>query len=126
MSARTWYRHGWTGTEKETEMADTHARDNKADLKPNPKTAVNPNIADPEDAPKPTPEEAKAKAEAKSKHDAAVDKTAKANSKLAKDGNSHRLEVNMRNGEPKFFWVSTYPTRELTPDELKAAVEMRA
>ena len=83
---------------------------------PEPKPIPNPNIApEPEPVP-PTPEQKAHKA----KHDEAIDKVSKANTRLDKEGRGVRLEANMRHGEPVYRWGNFVPTRELTKDELKA------
>jgi hypothetical protein len=75
-------------------------------------------------APKPqTPAEieaAKTKAEAKKVEHAAHDTVGKVNTRLAKEGSTNRLQVQMRGDKPKYLWVNEVPTRELTPDEMAA------
>ena len=93
----------------------------------------------PEAAPPKAPEPKLSKAEAEAKveqekvekeyaklEEEAIAKSAKINQNLAKDGSPNRVTYQVRNGEIKYTWANTVPTRELTPEETEAAEKVRA
>lgn len=129
MSARAWYRHGWTGTEKETEMAtDTKKADVKATKEQDAAAAraqakresLTMIDSPPPAEPKLTPEEAKKQAEDKKTHNEAIEKVATVNERLAKDGSPERLDVQMRAGEAVYTWGNFVPTRKVSQEDLDA------
>lgn len=76
-------------------------------------------------APVKAPEPAKASETATEIEAQAAEKAGRINANLIRDGNPRRVMGCVRNGEQVFHWGNFVPTQALTPEELKAAQEMK-
>jgi hypothetical protein len=101
---------------------DTKKPEVKAAAAPQPRVDPNVSATAHSAPPKPelTPEEAKKQAEDKKAHNAAIEKVAVVNERLAKDGSGERLDVQMRSGEAEYTWGNFVPTRKVSQEDLDA------
>ena len=83
-----------------------------------------PNLA-PEQGREATAEEKKQQAEYEKLEKEAIDKTAKVNQRLAKEGSPNRMSYEVRNGETVYWWGNWVPTRMLNSWEADNVADVR-